>query len=92
MLIHFSDDVLVRLNEELVPRGIPLIYPDFFLFFNHLSLVTHPSLGLSHILLVIYFSADVSQNPFLLSVIKDSRLIHWRDLLNLGELQSQAFG
>jgi len=41
---------------------------------------------------VISFSADVSQNPFLLPVIKESLLIHWGNTLNLGELQSQAFG
>ena len=93
-MIHFNGDVLVKLGEKVVPRGIPLIHPDslFFFFFYHLSLVTHPSLGSSHILLVISFSADVSQNPFLLPVIKESLLIHQGNTLNLGELQSQAFG
>lgn len=89
-LIHFGDDVLVTLGEEVVPRARPLIHPDSS--FYHLSLVTHPSLGLSHVLLVISFSADVSQNPFLLPVIKETLLIHSGNMLNLGELQSQAFG
>lgn len=89
-MIHFGGDVLVRLSEEVVPRARPLIHTDSF--FYHLSLVTDPSLGLSHILLVISFSADVSQNPFLLPVIKESLLIHWGNILNLGELQSQEFG
>lgn len=41
---------------------------------------------------MISFSAEVSQISFLLPVIKESFLIHLRNRLNLGEMQSQEFG